>query len=67
MQTAFYGKIKERRGEWLIGANKQNVAYLSMVATQHKIRQRCVRCLLISVKAHRRVRRVGAQTRINNY
>ena len=34
MQTALYGKIKERRGEWLIGANSQNVPYLSIVATQ---------------------------------
>ena len=36
MQTALYGKIKERRGEWLIGANTQNVPYLSIVATQYK-------------------------------
>ena len=28
MQAALYGKIKERRGEWLIGANTQNVTYL---------------------------------------
>ena len=35
MQTALYGKIKERKGEWLIGANTQNVLYLSIVATQH--------------------------------
>ena len=30
MQTALYGKIKERRerrGEWLIGAQTQNVPY----------------------------------------
>ena len=38
MQTALYGKIKERKGEWLIGANTQNVLYLSIVAT-HKTRQ----------------------------
>ena len=43
MQTALYGKIKERKGEWLIGANIQNVLYLSIVATQQKTRQRCVR------------------------
>ena len=36
MQTALYGKIKERRGEWLMGANTQNVPYFSIVATQHK-------------------------------
>ena len=47
MQTALYGKIKYRRGEWLIGANTQNVFYLSIVATQHKTRQRRVRRLLI--------------------
>ena len=40
MQTALYGKIKERRGEWLIGANTQNVTYLSIVATQRNTRQR---------------------------
>ena len=28
MQTALYGKIKERRREWLIGANTANVTYL---------------------------------------
>ena len=42
MQTDFYGKIKVRRGEWLIGANTENVPYLSIVATQHKTRQRHV-------------------------
>ena len=36
MQTALYGKIKERRGEWLIGANTQNIPYLSIVAAQYK-------------------------------
>ena len=55
MQTALYGKIKERRGEWLIGANTQNVPYLVIPATQHKTRQRRVRRLLIRVKACRRV------------
>ena len=43
MQTALYGRIKERKGEWLIGANTQNVFYLSIVATQHKTRQKRVR------------------------
>ena len=33
MQTALYGKIKERSDERLIGANTQNVPYLSIVAT----------------------------------
>ena len=42
MQTALYGKIKERKGEWLIGASTQNLLYLSIVATQHKTRQRRV-------------------------
>ena len=42
MQAALYGKIKERKGEWFIGANAQNVLYLSIVAT-HKTRQRRVR------------------------
>ena len=45
MQTALYGKIKERKGEWLIGANTQNILYLSVVATQHKARQRRLRPL----------------------
>ena len=40
MQTALYGKIKERRAEWLIGANTQNVPYLSSAATQHKVKAR---------------------------
>ena len=42
MQIALYGKIKERKGEWLIRANTQNVLYLSIVAKQHKTRQRRV-------------------------
>ena len=54
MQTALYGKIKERRGELLIGANTQNVPYLSIVEIQHKTRQRRVRRLLIRVKARSR-------------
>ena len=39
MQTA----LKERKGEWLIGANKQNVLYLSIVATQDKTKARKAR------------------------
>ena len=42
MQTALYGKTKERKGEWLIGASTQNLLYLSIVATRHKIKQRRV-------------------------
>ena len=53
MQKALYGKINERAGERLIGANTQNVSYLSIVTTQHKARQRCVRCLLIRVNARK--------------
>ena len=60
MQTALYGKIKERKGEWLIGANTQNVLYLSIVATQDKTKlrkvwkaRRRVRRILITGKAHR--------------
>ena len=33
MQTALYVKIKERKGEWLIGVNTQNVVYLSIIET----------------------------------
>ena len=51
MQTTLYGKIKKRRGEWLIGTNTQNVPYLSIVATQNKTRQRRVRRLMIKAKA----------------
>ena len=61
MQTTLYGKIKERKGEWLIGANIQNVLYLSIVATQHKTRRRRVRHVrrvLIIGKVRRRVRRL---------
>ena len=61
MQTALYGKIKEGKGELSIGANTQNVLYLSIVATQHKTRQRRirrVRRVLIIGKARRRVKRV---------
>ena len=56
MQTALYGKIKERKGEWLIGASTQNLFYLSIVAAQHKTRQKHVR----RVMRVRRVRRAGA-------
>ena len=42
MQTALYGKIKESRGEWLIGAYIQNEPYLSIVATEHKTKARKV-------------------------
>ena len=41
MQTALYGKIKERKGELLVGASTQNL--LSIVATQRKTGQRRVR------------------------
>ena len=51
MQTALYVKIKERKGELLIGAYTQNLLYLSIVATQHKTRQRRVRRVLIMGKA----------------
>ena len=53
MQTALYGKIKERKDEWLIGANTQNALYLSIVATQYKTKQRRVRRALIIGKARR--------------
>ena len=36
MRSNLYGKIKERRGESLIGVNTQNAPYFSIVATQHK-------------------------------
>ena len=59
MQTA----LKERKGEWLTGANTQNVLYLSIVATQHKTRQRRVkRVRRVSIIGKAR-RRVGAQER----
>ena len=53
MQIALNVKIKERTGEWLIGANTQNVPYLSIVVRQDKTKQRSVRRLLISVKVCR--------------
>ena len=58
MQTALYGKIKERKGEWLIGANTWNVRYLSIVTAQRKTRQRRV---LIMDKARRREGTQGVQ------
>ena len=57
MQTALYGKIKKRKGEWLIGASAQNLLYLSIVATQHKTRQR----------RKRHIRHIGTQVHINNW
>ena len=56
MQTALYGKIKERRktrGECLIGVSTQNIPYLSIVATQDKTRQKRTRRLLMRVKARK--------------
>ena len=46
MSTVLYGKIKKKRGEWLIGANTQNVPYLSIVATQHKTRKKARKALI---------------------
>ena len=63
MQTALIGKIKEREDEWLIGANTKNVLYLSIVATQHKTRQRCIR----QVKRVKCIGTYDAQVRINNW
>ena len=57
MKTALYGKIKERKGEWLIGVSTKNLLHLSIVATQHKTRQ----------TRARRVRYVDPQARINNW
>ena len=51
MQTVLYGKIKERKGEWLIGASTQKLTLSFNLATQHKTKQR----------------RVGTQARINNW
>ena len=65
MQTALYGKIKERRREWLNGANTANVTYLLIVATQDKTRQRRIRRLLIRFKVRRRVLIIG-KARIND-
>ena len=44
MQTALYGKTKERReteGEWLIGANTQIIRSLSIVARQQDQTKAC--------------------------
>ena len=59
MLAGLYGKIKERKGEWLIGASTQNLLYLSFVATQPKARKARRRVLIIG-KARRRI---GAQAR----
>ena len=59
MQTALYGKIKERRetgNEWLIGANTQNITYLSIVTTQ----QSRVRFLLMRIETRKARRCAGA-------
>ena len=61
MQTALYGKIKKRKGKWLIGANTQNLLYFSIVATQHRTRQRRVRRILIMGKERRHEGAQGAQ------
>ena len=61
MQRALHGKIKERKSEWLIGANTQNVLCLSIVATQHITRQRRVRRVSIMGKARRREGAQGPQ------
>ena len=37
-------------GEWLIGARAHNISYVSTVTTQHRSRQRCVRCLLMKAR-----------------
>ena len=60
MQTALYGKIKERKSEWLIGVSTKNLLHLSIAATQHKTRQRRV---LIMGKARRREGVQGARAR----
>ena len=64
MQTALYGKIKERKGEWLIGASTQNLFYLSIVAAQHKTRQRRIRL----IRSVRRVLIIGeVRRRVGSY
>ena len=50
-KTALHGKVKERRGEWLIGVDTQNVPCLSIVATQYKTRKRRIRRLLMRAEA----------------
>ena len=44
---------REAGGECLIGADTQNIAYLSIVVTQHKTKQKRVGRLLIRVKVQR--------------
>ena len=64
MQKAIYGKIKEIRqtcGEWLTGANTQNIPYFSIVATKYKTRQRRVRRLLMRIQARRCVVMMGKE------
>ena len=63
MQTALYSKIKERKDELLIGASSQNLLYLSIVATQHKTRQRRVRRVWRVLIIGKTRRHVGAQAR----
>ena len=40
MQTALYRKIKERKGEWLIGASTQNLTQQHKVLIIGKVRRR---------------------------
>ena len=40
MQTALYGKIKEKNGESLIGPGTQNLLDLWIVATQRKTKEK---------------------------
>ena len=61
MQTALYGKIKERKGEWLIGASTQILLYLSTVATQDRTKVRKARRRVLIIGKARR--HVGAQAR----
>ena len=50
-KTALHGKVKERRGEWLIGVDTQNVPCFPIVATQYKTRKRRIRRLLMRAEA----------------
>ena len=47
--------MRERamKDEWLIGVYAQNVLYLSIVTTQHKTKQRRLKCLLKRIKARK--------------
>ena len=58
MQTVLHGKIKEKRGERLIGMNTQNV-YLSIITTKHKTTHRHVRRLWRRAKVGKRVLVIG--------